>query len=300
MSYKDRQCQRLKSLYLERCFNQIKRRNSVSQCINLIHSLFDSMSHIYRADIQNSLANSLEAFDTRYDLVELIISEFEDFHRKMVDLTSKRNTDPVEEDKEKVYFGKYSYKINFHNRLTFLEYLVTNSTYQLSLTLKQVERLWDVLALNAIWESDKDFFFSWISRSHESLSYGESSSVITKEVIPDFFEKILCNHKKFDFINVTPKAFECFHIYFKVVNEIKGNFKAGKGSKFVVIDINYEGKESLWSIFLNCKNQSTINRIVALLVNCSLKLGVGSRKAKEEDMRRLYTQMREPIKRRIQ
>lgn len=278
---KERPCQALKKVYMNRCFEKIKKRDSVSQCLNLVYSILNNTYQV-RYDAENSLATILEQLDTEYDLIELAITEFEDFIKRIRDIFAKRNTDPAPEEKEKVYFGKYTYSINFYNRLVFLEYLLTNQAYELSLTIKQIERLWDLIALNAIFESDRESFLDWISKSHEGHAYGESASVITKEVIPDFFTKILCNHKKFDFINVTPKAFDCFQTYYKVVNEIKGNFKPARGTRFIVVDLDYEGKESLWSLFLNCKNQSTVNKVVSLLVKCHLRLGQNLDKQKRK------------------
>jgi len=269
---KERPCQNLKVIYLKKCFEKVKKHESVPQCINLINSLLSNTFHTHRYDIENSLGKILEQLDQDYDLIELLITDFEHFHKRMQDIFSKYKSDPTEEEKEKVYFGKYSYTTNSYNRLIFLEYLLTNPSYELGFTLKQLDRLWELFALNPLWESERDFFFDWISRNHESHSYEDYSSVIEKEMIPEFFEKILCNHKKLDFINMSPKAFECFQTYFRTVNEIKGNLKTLKGSKFLIYDLAYEGRESLWSIFLNCKNQNTINKVVNLLVSCCLRL----------------------------
>ena len=279
---KERSCQDLKKVYLRASLEKIRKNESVSQCINLVHSLLSTTFHTHRYDIENSLGGVLEQLDTEFDIVELLITEFEHFHRRMQEIFSKSKNDPTEEEKEKVYFGKYSYTINFHNRLAFLEYILTNPSYELSFSLKQLDRLWELLALNAIWESDRDYFFNWISKNHESSSYEDFSSVIEKEMIPQFFEKILCNHKKLDFINMSPKAFECFQTYFRTINEIKGNFKTVKGSKFLIYDLAYEGKESLWSIFLNCKNQNTISKVVNVLVSCCLRLGQNLEKEKKK------------------
>lgn len=271
---KERACQDLKKVYLYKSLEKIKRNESCCQCINLITTLLSTSYKSHSFDTGYSLSDVLADLDDHFNLEELCLTEFENFQRRMRDIFSKSKSDPTEEERQKVYFGKYNYYTNLYNRFVFLRYIATNKDYGIVLNLQHLDRLWELFALNAIWESDREYFFNWISNNRDSSQDSDYySPIISEDLIPQFFEKILCNHKKLDFINMTPKAFECFQTYFRTVNEIKGNFKKTKGTRFLVYDLAYEGKESLWTIFLNCKNQQTISKVITLLVNCCLKLG---------------------------
>lgn len=279
---KEKSCQPLKKIYLKRCLDNIKKGYSVAQCLHVIHYLLVNTYFYRNTNSENSLQKILVELDNEYDLVELSITEFAQFHEKMQKIISKLPNSPADSDKEKIYFGKYSYQINFNNRLTFLEYILTNPTYELTLSLKQIETIWDCLALDPIWESDKDYMFSWISRENDVTRTGESTPLIPDALLPEFFEKIICNHKKLDFFSLSPQGFECFSAFFRLINDKKNKIKVSKGKKFKVQNLDYEGKATLWAIFLNCKNEPTIELIVKLLVECNLRLGPSLENKKKE------------------
>ena len=286
---RERACRPLRKIYLVRCFEKIKQRSSVAQCINLIHSILNNGYSAVRYDSESSLGHVLKELDMEFDLNNLMINEFADFYRKMSELVRKTKPEPPESDKDNVYIGKYSYRINFQNRLIFLEFLITNEYYDLSLTVEQAARLWDILVLDPIWESDKDAFFAWISRKQEAQKYSEPNLLFPKEVLPEFFEKVVCNHKKLDFFNLNPEGFDCFATFFRLVNEANGKFRILRPKKIQIVNLDYDGKETLWSLFLNCRNDATIPLIVNLLVECNLKLGPNLESKKKEVWEKFVT-----------
>ena len=264
---KERPCSRLRKLYLFRCFDNVKKGESVSQSINIIHSIL----HNNYFNNESSLGRILQELDEVFDIIDILVKNMQKYQSLVYDALKNKNF--TEDDKEKAYDGKYSYIINFNNRLIFLEYLITNHGYELYLDKKHIGILWDLYVSNPIFESDRIFFLKWIGRKPEISRFSEPNYMIKKEFAPYFFENILCNHKKFDFINLSFEGFECFSFYFKLINEINEKFKIVKGNKFIIVDMSFEGKEALWSIFLNCKVPQTIEACVNLLVECHMKLG---------------------------
>ena len=277
-------CQSLRKVYLFRCFDKIQERDSVSQCINLIHSILNTQYYNHKYDLKSSLSVILEQIDSKYGVIKLLVSELEDFYQKMSEIVKREypQANLTEEMKNRSYLGKYSYLVNLNNRLVFLGYMITNQAYDLSLDITQIERLWDLFTAKPIWESDKEFFFNWISIRYEGQTYVKPVSVISKERLPEFFEKILCNPEKFDFNDISQRAFECFVSYLKAVNEIKGKFRVDRGQKFIVLNLNYFGKDTLWNMFVNCKNEKTTKNILHLMVECNLQLAPSLDKKKKE------------------
>lgn len=276
-------CQALKRVYLFRCFEQVRKKDSVSQCINLIHSILNNQYYTRGYDSTNSLGAILEQLDEKFGLMELLVGEFEHFYTTVGELVRKNYSGDIPEElKDRSLLGKYSYSVNYHNRLIFLTYLVTNQAYELVLTVEQIERLWNLVILNPIWESDREYFFQWLNFRYEGQTYIRPVCVIKKNLMGEFFERILCNHRKLDFVNLSPKGFETFVSHFKALNEQKANFRVDRALKFLVDDLDYEGKETLWTMFLHCRNEKTTKSIINLLVECHLQLGSGLEKKRKQ------------------
>ena len=276
-------CLPLRKVYLFRCFEQVSKRDSVSQCINLIHSILNGQYYTRGYDSRNSLGAILEQLDEKFGLMELLVSEFEHFYTQVGEIVRKNNHGDIPEElKDRSLIGKYSYSVNYHNRLIFLNYLVTHQAYELVLTIEQIERLWNLVALNPIWESDRDYFFQWLSFRYEGQTYIRPVCVINKNLMGEFFEKILCNPRKLDFTNLSPKGFDMFVSHFKALNEQRANFRVDRALKFLIDDLDYEGKDALWTIFLHCRNEKTTKSIINLLVECHLQLGSGLEKKRRQ------------------
>ena len=276
-------CQPLRKLYLIRCFERLQKRDSVSQCINLIHSILNGSYYTQKEGAQEPLGMMLQELNERFDLIELTVSEFEYFYHQMVEGSKKvfSLTDLSEDPRTRTYIGKYSFIVNFNNRLVFLAYLLTNQAYDLSLNFNQIERLWDLIVFRPIWEEDREYFYNWLSYKHEGQNFIRRN-VISKQLIEEFFKKILCNQTKMDFADLSPNAFECFFTYFKAINEMFGAIRVEKASKFQILDPMFEGKEVLWTMLLNCKNEKTTKSVINLLVECNFQLGSNLERKKKE------------------
>jgi len=262
----------LRLLYIEKCMNNIKTGTSVAQSINLLYSILTSCYTYHRFDHETSLGHILEFLNMRYHLNDLLVDEFVKFQTKMAELVKTAPQAPIEADREKIFVGKYNYQTNFHNRLVFIEYLWTNPSYEFNPQVNHFEKLWDCLVLNPIWQADKEYFYTWIGRKPESNRISDLNPLVPSSILPEFFEKILSNPEKLDNVNLSPEGFDCFTFYFKLINELQKNFKTNRNGKLVVVDLEYAGKDTLWTLFLNCKNEKTTEKIVGLLVECVMSL----------------------------
>lgn len=269
---KERTCHPLKKIFLYKCFEKIQQRDSVSQCIHLIHSILTNGYYQHKFDNEYSLTKILEDLDAKFDLLDLMINEFVDFYKLAGSNIKKSGQEITDEIRSKPWNGKYSYGINFSNRLIFLEYLITNQCYDMFFDVPKIEKLWDLVIMQPNFNFDKDYFFSWVSRKQELLRFPETALLFAKDDLPDFFEKIICNSKKLDFVTLSAEGFDCFSIFFNIVNEQEGKLKTIKSNKLQMLSLDYSGKETLWNMFLECKNEATLLKIVNLLCETNLRL----------------------------
>jgi len=240
--------------------------------MNLIHTILNNgyYSHRYN-DPDIFLGKILEDLDKEYELIELVVKEFTFFYKDMQTLIRSKSSDPSDDMRKKIWKGKYSYEINLSNRLVFMEYLITNESYEIIFDVPEVEALWDLIVHDPTFQYDQDYFLTWICRKDDQRST-EPTHLIDKRNLSDFFHKIICNHQKLDFINISPEGFVCFATFFRLINLHTKKFSNSRGNQIQVLSLDYEGKDSLWSMFLNCRNEKTIGSIINLLVDCNLKL----------------------------
>ncbi len=138
--------------------------------------------------------------------------------------------------------------------------------------VEHFEKLWDCLVLNPIWEADREYFYTWLCR-REAPKMSEPIQLVPSSILLEFFGKVISNPKKLDNANLSVEGFECFTNFFRLTNEFQKKFRTNRNGKFVVVDLDYAGRETLWDLFMNCKNEKTIEKIVALIVECIMSLG---------------------------
>ena len=268
---KERACKKLRRLYLFRCFEKLQRNESVSQCINLAHYLLSNTYYAVKTDHPDSLSSVLAELDQKFSIIELIISDMENYHSKAKKiLASEREYSKSNSAlKEKLLIGKYSYHVNFNNRFVFLEFMILNPCYLMELSEEHIERLWYICVLTPLFDYDQSYFLKWIS-PEKSQRMNESLVGIKK--ISFFFQEILSNKSKLDYENLTQAGFECFESHFKFFNRLENNFKIDNiDGKFKAINPRFHGKEQMWEMFLLCKNKAVRESIMDFIINCYLQ-----------------------------
>mgnify|MGYP000892087521 CR=1 FL=1 len=270
---KERACQKLKRLFLYKCFENVKKNESVSQSINLAHYILNNAYHNIQLDHENSLTSILKELDEKFSIVESLITDME-VHQARVKKELAGHKDYSRSNnaiRDKLCVGKYSYIINFNNRLVFLEFMINYPYYEMSLTQKQIERIWNLYVIDALFEADQSFLYRWLAR-REVSRFSDPIFMINKNEIPFFFNEILGNQAKFDYKHITQDGFSCFDSYFRAINQLEEKFRVGKSGNFKIIDLDYVGKKQLWDMFLVCMNKETLDSIVNLIVECHQKV----------------------------
>ena len=71
---------------------------------------------------------------------------------------------------------------------------------------------------------DSSKFMSWLYKSTDS-DKNPYNLILNKECIIYLFNNILCNPEKMNYSTMNEKAYECFELYFKYVNDLSDKIK---------------------------------------------------------------------------
>lgn len=142
-------------------------------------------------------------------------------------------------------------------------------------SIKHLDILWKLFVTESRDNSEKKLFLKWLIQNDTPLFSKEN--LITYQ-----FNEILCNHEKTDFFTVSQDEFDCFAVFFKAANKQAKKLRLLKSGRFIILDQDLLGKESLWNIFYNSKVKNTISKIVDLLTDIHLRLIENEKSKKKE------------------
>lgn len=133
---------------------------------------------------------------------------------------------------------------------------------QLWLCAEQAKQIWQCLAENAVFQSDREACFKWFSKL-----MGEEPD-IDPGINKDFFEN---NILQLDPVLLTESGIKCFERFFKAVNTKEGKLKTKRRS-LLTEDPDLIGLDYLWKIVTLCTDDIA-SRAIELLKEVSTNLG---------------------------
>jgi len=202
---------------------------SVAQCINLAHHLLVSTYYNIQSDHEDSLYTVLQELDQKFSVIDLIVSNMENYHSKAKKILEAQKDYSKTSDalRNKIVIGKYTHHVNFHNRLVFLEFMLTSSYFSIGLSKKHIERLWEIYVVDRLFNYDQVYFLEWVSPRRAEIG-NEPIFPMSIQKVSFFFNEILCSKRKLDCENLTPEGFKCFEAFFKALNQHEDKFKVNK------------------------------------------------------------------------
>ncbi|CAH1960059.1 unnamed protein product [Acanthoscelides obtectus] len=156
--------------------------------------------------------------------------------------------------------GRYNHTLQVQERLNFLRFLLKDG--QLWLCAEQAKQIWQSLAENAVFQSDREACFKWFSKL-----MGEEPD-LDPGINKDFFEN---NILQIDPILLTESGIKCFERFFKAVNAKEGKIKF-KRRTLLTEDPDLIGLDYLWKVVTLCPNDIAA-RAIELLKEVSTNLG---------------------------
>lgn len=156
--------------------------------------------------------------------------------------------------------GRYNHVMQVQERLNFLRFLLKDG--QLWLCAEQAKQIWQCLAENAVFASDRESCFKWFSKL-----MGEEPD-LDPGINKDFFEN---NILQLEPTLLTESGIKCFDRFFKAVNTRAGKLKIKRRS-LLTEDPDLIGLDYLWKVVTLC-NDDIAARAVELLREVSTNLG---------------------------
>lgn len=243
------ECESLRLPYLTMAISNLKEGVSSAPSMDLVISIIRTYSMVGEVDSSDDdgptgsvaasrVSNLCEQLEFQYSLLDLVHKDSQRYMSLALDArpSSSLNSDLL------VVTGKRSHKSNLVSRLSFVQYLVSNST--LEITPEYFHKLWDVFMTQAVFASDRTLFNVWLTRIRESNCNGLSS-----QLAHYIFKEYLCNSQRFDLSSLTQDGYLCFQSFFVDVNCSMGSIaKVGETQRIVSFSVKFIGIESLWEI----------------------------------------------------
>lgn len=156
--------------------------------------------------------------------------------------------------------GRYCHTLQVQERLNFLRFLLKDG--QLWLCADQAKQIWQCLAENAVFPSDRESCFRWFSKL-----MGEEPD-LDPGINKNFFES---NILQIDPVLLTESGIRCFERFFKAVNIKEGKLKM-KRRTILTEDPDLIGIDYLWKVVSLCSDDIA-TRAIELLKEISTNLG---------------------------
>ncbi|XP_075815088.1 ubiquitin carboxyl-terminal hydrolase 9Y-like [Microtus pennsylvanicus] len=214
-------------------------------------SLTHQSPHVfYRRDLIRQLEHNhtlvtlvTENLATYMNTIRLYARDYEDYDPQTVRLGSR-----------------YSHIQEVQERLNFLRFLLKDG--QLWLYAVQAKQIWNCLAENAVFCSDREACFMWFSKL-----MGDDPD-LDPDIIQDFFES---NVLQLDPTLLTESGIKCFERFFKAVNCREGKLMI-KRRVYMMDDLDLIGLDYLWEVVIK-SNDNISNRAIDLLKEIHTNLG---------------------------
>jgi ubiquitin carboxyl-terminal hydrolase 9/24 len=252
-----------KPVWLNKCVEELKTGDDewalpALRLIREICCLYEpTPSHVPRAHTMSNRQHVIDRLQNEHTLVILVTNSLTKYMDRIRELVRTNKTaKPMEIMLDK----RYPHPQQIQERLDFLKFLLKDG--QLWLCADQAKQIWQCLAVNAAFPSDREECFRWFGKlmgDEPDLDPG-----INKE----FFEN---NILQLDPQLLTESGIKCFERFFKAVNSKEEKLKA-KHRGYVLDDEDLIGKDYLWQV-ITLSGEEIAFKAIELLKEVSTALG---------------------------
>lgn len=230
----------------------------------------------------------MNKFNKEYNLNELIISDCEEYLKKVAEIDSKNKVRGIKIDNIaqyviyiffknkiiclKIFIGKHSHQDQIENRLTFIQTIDPHVEKKYSISIDQIKRLWIIMIKKAVTPVEQNLFLNWLIKTKETSSskraYNFSDSMMKTIFLSIISDKVLME----DYVNLTPEIYNCIQTLFEIVNaneDFLENY--GKLIKRVIKYDSIYGMDYFWNILIKCSNETVQKNCRSFLINIHLK-----------------------------
>lgn len=251
-----------KPFWLNKCVSELKAGDDWAlpalRLIREICCLYEpTPNHMPRVHPMSNRQHVIDRLQNEHMLVILVTNSLTKYMDRIRELVkTNKNLKPMDIMLDK----RYPHPQQIQERLDFLKFLLKDG--QLWLCADQAKQIWQCLAVNAAFQSDREECFKWFGKlmgDEPDLDPG-----INKE----FFEN---NILQLDPQLLTESGIKCFERFFKAVNSKEEKLKA-KHRGYVLDDEDLIGKDYLWRIIMISEDEIAF-KAIELLKEVSTALG---------------------------
>lgn len=254
-----------KTVWLDKCVDELKTGEvwalpALKQIreICCLYDLNTTNVHSQRTHHMYYRQEVIERLQHQHSLVILVTNSLTNYMDRLR-LLVKENPELTSEN----YLpdGRYCHVLQVQERLNFLRFLLKDG--QLWLCAEQAKQIWQCLAENAVFASDREACFKWFSKL-----MGDEPD-LDPGINKDFFEN---NILQLDPLLLTESGIRCFERFFKAVNIKEGKLKP-KRRNTLTEDHDLIGLDYLWKVLTVCSDDIA-GRAIELLKEVSTNLGL--------------------------
>ncbi|GAB0088843.1 Probable ubiquitin carboxyl-terminal hydrolase FAF [Sergentomyia squamirostris] len=251
-----------KQVWLAKCVEELKSSESWAlpalRLIREICCLYEATgNHQPRQQQCLNRQHVIERLQNEHTLVILVTHSLTTYMEHVRALVTEN---PNLEPNTLILDGRYPHPQQLQERLDFLKFLLKDG--QLWLCADQAEQIWNCLAVNAAFPSDREECFRWFGKL-----MGDEPD-LDPGINKDFFEKNLLT---LDPQLLTESGIKCFERFFKAVNSKELKLQA-KYRGYVLDDEDLIGKDYLWRV-ITTGGEEIACKAIELLKEVSTALG---------------------------
>lgn len=251
-----------KTVWLDRCVEELRSGDTWAlpalKLIKEICCLYEATTnHAPRVHPTMNRQQVIDRLQSEHSLVILVTQSLTNYMDRVRVLTKEQ---PNLESTELLLDNRYAHQQQIQERLEFLKFLLKDG--QLWLCADQAKQIWNCLAVNAAFPSDREECFRWFGKL-----MGDEPD-LDPGINKDFFEN---NLLQLDPILLTESGIRCFERFFKAVNSKEEKLKA-KNRGYILDDEDLIGKDYLWRV-ITTGGEEIAYKAIELLKEVSTALG---------------------------
>ncbi|XP_012528213.1 probable ubiquitin carboxyl-terminal hydrolase FAF-X isoform X2 [Monomorium pharaonis] len=253
-----------KAIWVDKCVEELKNGDKWAlpalKQIREICCLYEpnpNLGHSQRSHHLHYRQEVIERLQSEHSVVILVTNSLTNYMDKVRQLVKEN---PDIDANTFMPDCRYNHIVQVQERLNFLRFLLKDG--QLWLCADQAEQIWQCLAEQGVFVSDREACFKWFSKL-----MGDEPD-LDPAINKDFFQN---NILQLDPTLLTESGIKCYERFFKAVNSKEGKLKL-KRRTYLMDDVDLIGTDYLWRVVTNSPEEIA-NRGIELLKEVNTNLG---------------------------
>jgi len=230
-----------RGVYLEQCINGLKTGKSVVICLRLAPVIIELSEQHAEKLIQD--------LDKKYQIMDLLLDDATRYAESAKKVAGSRKD--IDESKgSPVLVGIHTHYEHLWQRLSFLEFLVSNSS-KLQLAKAHINALWSVFVTNAVFPGDTTLLLNWLTQAVSNRPKEREGKEVVKKsdtLNPEMAQYVFTLLCQVQVEKMTKQWFESFQTYFIELNNRIKSLKNPNAVWLVITDFQkLQGRQALWN-----------------------------------------------------